>query len=595
MAQEASLHAEISWLTTEIASLKLQADYRTAEIADLSTRPTVSDLNVLQDSLTEAAEDKDRLESEIGDLRTRLEDTQLVNGLEEDVEAGRVRIGELEALVVELESLLEEQQLVVKTVTFVSLSSRRKRREIELTSLNHSEEKLTLITESETLLNERDSTQVEASFLKLQLGSQTTEIASHAVKLADAISSHSLELSSRPSVAQFESLEKRFAEATTRAATDLQEVENLHLFHREAAEKRAASLEQTILLIQTETELVNEASYADTLIIDRLSETLRQKEEEANNLETRLIEEVEGRIVEVESLKLQAKEKIALLESSMSQYGALEAYLSFKSTELESLRQSSEAATAVAFEEKGELLTRVVQLEEEKDALVVDHEDHLMECTAALQDARSTLGQLEHAKEETLQQIAKLTADVTRANHDIRSLEEELDRVHAANVELVSPSSPGPVDVRPGVLVTRLRGERDALRERLDFATTESEFRIGFLQQQLSEVAGAKRVLELECSRLEVAARLERTDRQKFEERALTLENNLRSVDDEADRVSLFISTFDLSSPANEVFIPNTGWRGSTASSRGDGQPSFRPFAGRRKAGCFRARRSQLL
>ncbi|GAA5939837.1 uncharacterized protein JCM15063_004318 [Sporobolomyces koalae] len=177
-----------------------------------------------------------------------------------------------------------------------------------------------------------------------------------------------------------------------------------------------------------------------------------------------------------------------------------------------------------------------------------------------------------HARFETAQEdVRRLQGELDETRHKLSDAQDALDQSQAdltnSTRDLAVPPSPlGPPSPSPtslsfglspgsdaSVLVLRLREERDELRQRLDFARTEADFRVKSLQKRLEESEQTKvrelSIMEVdlldksvalknECdtnAKIEEALRFARTDKTRIEDELEAATKDLRIATGKVD------------------------------------------------------------
>ncbi|GAA5959098.1 hypothetical protein JCM21900_002558 [Sporobolomyces salmonicolor] len=335
------------------------------------------------------------------------------------------------------------------------------------------------------------------------------------------------------------SLRKQLKEAEAEAgdwgAADSQKVSNDRIT---ALEGQVAELEAAL---ETEQGLVIGAQRETTAAQEALAEAQNQ----LVAVEGQLSVEIRAREA-ADQAKQELEEKVEDLELSTARLQDLEDALLDASSELDDLRASSEEASLAALQEITDLQARLREQEGvvdqlERQIVSLDALRRVLGDTEAkadslgweLRDTQSAAQKQEQAAEE---KVKVLIARAEAAEEDVHRLRSELDQTRhrlsdaqdsldQAQVDLATQlgtvaassreSTPAPVSPAPctpspatptsrsfgfsppsasdpAILILRLREERDELRQRLDFARTEAQFRLEALQDRLREAEETK-------------------------------------------------------------------------------------------------------
>ncbi|CEQ42547.1 SPOSA6832_04351 [Sporobolomyces salmonicolor] len=333
------------------------------------------------------------------------------------------------------------------------------------------------------------------------------------------------------------SLRKQLKEASAGdwGAGDSQKVSNDRIT---ALEGQVAELEAAL---EAEQGLVIGAQRETTAAQEALAEAQNQ----LVAVEGQLSVEIRAREAAGQA-KQELEEKVEDLELSTARLQDLEDALLEASSELDDLRASSEDASLAALQEITDLQARLREQEGvvdqlERQIVSLDALRRVLGDTEAkadslgweLRDTQSAAQKQEQAAEE---KVKALIARAEAAEEDVHRLRSELDQTRhrlsdaqdsldQAQVDLatqlgtvaasprestpapvsLAPSTPSPATPTsrsfgfsppsasdPAILILRLREERDELRQRLDFARTEAQFRLEALQDRLREAEETK-------------------------------------------------------------------------------------------------------
>ncbi|GAA5872558.1 hypothetical protein JCM1840_004836 [Sporobolomyces johnsonii] len=353
------------------------------------------------------------------------------------------------------------------------------------------------------------------------------------------------------------------AEAGEWGAADSQKVSEERIT---ALEGQVAELEAAV---ETERGLVIGAQREATTAQKALADAQNQ----LDVVEGQLSVEVRAREA-ADQAKQELEERVEDLELSTARLGDLEEALLEASSELDDLRASSEDASLAALQEITDLQARLREQEGvvdqlERQIVSLDALRRVLSDTEAkadslgweLRDAQSASQEQEQAAEEKIKALVaraeaaeddvhRLRSELDQTRHRLSDAQDSLDQVQAdlatqldtvatsSHESTPSPASPVPSTPSPAtptsrsfgfspasdaaILILRLREERDELRQRLDFARTEAQFRVEALQDRLREAEETKArelsVMEIDLMDKQAAWETECETNEKVEE-----------------------------------------------------------------------------